>query len=287
MRTTGTPHLRRPVWIAPGVLLFLLASAPARAEQIIDWGSDPILPSELFAEAAGPPAGAAARPDRIRLFRIDPGFLSDPVGLADPDDPGAPDDAPDWLQVSMGADNPFFDLRRPGDPGGVGYYRVHTQVQLLDSGATGCAVGLQAVTPAGEDNAGLEDGPTVVSPSLSLFHTLDDGTAIQGFVGKHVHLDSNLGGRLNQSVQYGMAVQRPLLAAGPDGLGNVYVFMEALGRYRYESQVGAASPNAMELLPGLHWRMAQNWWMSGAVVLPVNTTPTTVNQWQITCRFQF
>src|SRR5207237_911039 len=156
---------------------------------------------------AGP--NGAARPDRIRLFRISPGFLSDPVGLSDPDElPAADDSGPDWLQMSMGPDNPFFDLRRPGDPGGVGYYKVHTQVRLLESTHTGCAVALQAVTPAGREFDGLEDGPTVVSPSVALFHAMDDGTAIQGFVGKHVNLNSNwTGQQLHQSVQYGMAVQ--------------------------------------------------------------------------------
>src|SRR5207302_1631633 len=73
------------------------------------------------------------RPHRIRLFRIEPGFLSDPVGL-EPDDPNEvpPDDGPDWLQLAAGNDNPFFDFRRPGDPGGIGYFKVHGQVQLLD-----------------------------------------------------------------------------------------------------------------------------------------------------------
>jgi len=271
-------------WIVPGAALLLaLCPAALRAEDVIDWGRTPLLPTDLGFDAD---AGAAARPHRIRLFGIMPGFLSDPVGLTDPSDPTAADDGPDWVQVSMGADNPFFDLRRPGDPGGVGYYRIDTQMQLFDSRTTGCAVGLQAVTPAGEDNAGLEDGPTVVSPSLSLFHTLDDGTAIQGFVGKHVHLDSGLGGRLGQSVQYGMAVQRPLLPTA-DGSGSLYVFMEALGRFHYESQAAGAAPHVMEVLPGLHWQVGPNWWMSGAFVLPVNTAPTSVNQWQITCSFHF
>ena len=292
MHTTRTHH-RRAVWIAPGLsLLFLLPAAAARAEEVIDWSRDPILPRDLDAEAGA--AANAARANRIRLFRITPGFLSEPVGLTEPDeatadDPnGSPaDPGPDWLTVTMGPDNPFFDLRRPGDPGGVGYYKVHTQVQLFDSPNTGCAVSCQAVKPAGRDNDGLDDGPTVVSPAVSLFHALDDGTAIQGFVGKHVNLNSNWTGQLNQSVHYGMAVQRPILPAGPDGSGNVFVFVEALGSYRYDAAAVAGTPNALEVLPGLHWQMAPNWWMSGGVVLPVNTAPTSVNQWQITCSFQF
>lgn len=255
---------------------------------MIDWGRDPILPNDLNAEANA--AGAAyARTHRIPLFRIAPGFLSNPVGLTDPDDPSSAvdDSGLDWLQVAMGSDNPFFDLRRPGDPGGVGYYKVNTQVQLFDSPNTGCAIALQAVKPAGRDNNGLDDGPTVVSPSLSLFHALDDGTAIQGFVGKNVNLNTNWTGQLDQSVQYGMAVQRPLLLGAPDGSGNLYIFVEALGRYHYDGTVSPGSQSAWEVLPGLHYRLAPNWWMSGGVVVPITAPRPEANQWQITCSFRF
>jgi len=261
-----------------------------RADEAVDWSSSPILSGDLDAEASAN-AASAARANRIRLFRITPGFLSDPVGLSDPDESASDatpaDSGVDWLSVSMGPDNPFFDLRRPGDPGGVGYYKVHTQVQLFDSPTTGCTVSFQALKPAGRDNDGLDDGPTTVIPSVALFHSLDDGTAIQGFVGKNVNLNTSWTNQLDQAVQYGMAVQHPLTQAGPDGSGNVFVFVEALGRYRYDASTMAATPNAVEVLPGLHWQMAPNWWMSGGVVLPVNTMPTSVNQWQFTCSLQF
>jgi hypothetical protein len=290
MKTTRTHH-RRAVWIAPVFSLLFLPPAVGRAEEAIDWGRDSGPPWNLDSEAA---SANTTRPNRIRLFRITPGFLADPVGLADSDDaqsddPNAlPVDAgADWLNVSMGPDNPFFDLRRPGDPGGVGYYKIHTQVQLFDSPNTGCTVSCQAVKPAGRDNDGLEDGPTVVSPAVSLFHALGDGTAIQGFVGKNVNLNGNWSGQLNQAVQYGMAVQRPLLPPDPSGSGNLFVFVEALGRYHYDATVGSGTGSAMEVLPGLQWQMSSNWWMSGGVVLPMNTAPTSVNQWQITCSFQF
>ncbi len=269
-------------------LLFLLPAA-VRAEEVIDWSRDSVVPLDLSADPTA--STSAVRANRIRLFGMTPGFLSDPIGLSDPDEPAADaaaDAGPDWLTVSMGPDNPFFDLRRPGDPGGVGYYRLHTQVQLFDSPNTGCTVTFQAVKPAGRDNNGLEDGPTVVSPAVSLFHSLDDGTAIQGFVGKNLNLSPSWAGPLDQSVQYGMAVQRPLLSAGPDGSGGLFVFVEALGTYRTDGAPPAVgAPNGLEVLPGLHWQMAPNWWMSGGVVLPMNTTPTSVNQWQITCSFQF
>ena len=249
-------HHRRAAWIAPGLSLLFLLPAAARVEEVIDWGRDSDPAARPDAEAAAASANAV-RANRIRLFGITPGFLSDPVGLSDPDEPAAndPTDAgPDWLTVTMGPDNPFFDLRRPGDPGGVGYYRVHTQVQLFDSPNTGCAVAFQAVKPAGRDNDGLEDGPTVVSPTVSLFHSLDDGTAIQGFVGKNVNLNSNWTGQLDQSVQYGMAVQRPILP-GPDGFGNLFVFVEALGRTT-TTPGGPAPPTAWRCCPDCtgRWR---------------------------------
>jgi hypothetical protein len=297
MHTTPlTPRGRRRA--ARGLaLLSLLAALAGRAagEEVIDWTRPPVLLPNLDLTGAG--AGAAGpRPNRIRLFRITPGFRSDPLGVMDddpasaPDDPTAPhagdDGGPDWVQVWMGPDNPFFDLRRPGDPGGVGYYRVHTQVQLFDSPTTGCAVAFKAVTPAGREFNGLDDGPTVFSPEVSLFHALDDGTAIQGFVGKHVNLNSpRLGNELNHAVQYGMAVQRPLLGPADGAPGNVYWFVEALGRYRYDA-VTAGPLSQWEVLPGLHWQLAPNWWMSGGVVVPVNTD-RPAGHWQFTCSIQF
>jgi len=274
---------------APG-LTFLLLLAPAlQAEEIIDWTHEPLWPRELD---LGPNSAASAfttHNNHIQLFGITPGFLSDPVGLADPTDPpvAADDSGPDWLQVTAGNDNPFFDLRRPGDPGGIGFYKLHTQVQLVDSPNTGCTVALQAVTPAGRESDGVDDGQTVVSPALSLFHSLDDGTAIQGFVGKNVNVGSHWSGQLNQSVRYGMAVQRPLLPAGPNGDANFYVFMEALGHYRYDIVSNPGSPNAVDVLPGVHYRLAPNWWMSGGYIVPVTTAKPDTNHWQITCSFQF
>ena len=283
----------------PGLAALLtLCPAALRAEEMIDWTRDPILPGTLNfgPETAG---GAAADSRRIRLFGITPGFLSDPVGLSDPNDPllaaandpanAATDPGPDWMSLTVGDDNPFFDLRRPGDPGGVGYYRVHSQVQLVNSAHTGCAVALQAVTPAGRENNGLDDGPTVFSPAFSLYHALDNGTAIQGFVGKNLNFSPRWTNQLDQSFQYGMALQHPVLESRSDGIGNVYVFVEALGRYRMDSGDNGASPfGSLDVLPGVHWQLAPNWWMSGGVVVPMTAaTRTETNQWQITCSFQF
>src|SRR5438270_658977 len=78
---------------------------------------------------------------RVRLFRMMPGIPSDPLGLDSGDDLAGPKDdsavaamnrsvfdtgETNWLQIAIGQDNPWFDLRRPGDPGGVGYYRMNS-----------------------------------------------------------------------------------------------------------------------------------------------------------------
>src|SRR5262249_9871036 len=202
-----------------------------------DLKRDPVLPRDLNLDSApAAPGDAPGRPHRFRLFRIQPGFLSDPVGL-DQDDPPSPDGkvpepdgGPEWISVALGNDNPFFDMRQRGDPGGVGFYRVNTQVQLFDSATTACTLALQAYAPAGPQYDGLPEraGPTVVSPALSLFHALADGTAVQGFVGKHLPLANAAAGPLQKAVQYGMALQRPL-AADTDGvLNHLYLYVGAL-----------------------------------------------------------
>src|SRR5207302_168063 len=112
---------------------------------------------------------AAGRAPRFRLFRMMPGFLSDPPGLDSGDDQLAPGEPSSSLlsnkdtesvariQVALGGDNPFFDYRWRGDPGGVGYYRMHSQLQLLDSGSTSLCLNCQAFTPAGLESGGAGD----------------------------------------------------------------------------------------------------------------------------------
>jgi hypothetical protein len=224
------------------------------------------------------------RRHRIRLFRIQPGFLSEPVGIDDDPAPTGPDDGPNWLQLTLGNDNPFFDLRRPGDPGGIGYSRLATQAQLIDTPRTAMAFGLQAVAPAGRESNGVGQGPTVMSPSFGFFHLLDDGTAFQAFLGRNVSLAPRPTGQAYHASQYGLAVQRPLAENVLGCDGHVYWFIEALGRYRYASD---AEPAAVwEFLPGVHWRVGDNVWLSGAYVMPV-ANPSDRHFWQITCSFQF
>ena len=187
----------------------------------------------------------------------------------------------------MGPDNPFFDLRQPGDPGGVGYYRVHTQVQLFDSPNTGYAVSCQAVKPAGRDNDGLEDGPTVVSPGGVAVPLAGRRHGHPGLRRQERQPELELGGSAESvgAIRHGGAASHP--ADGAGRFGQLVRLRGGAGRYHYDAVAGPGTANGLEVLPGLHWQMAPNWWMSGGVVLPVNTAPSSVNQWQFTCSFQF
>jgi hypothetical protein len=278
---------------SPFVLcLWLLCPAAGQAQTTPDWAGKGLWPSPSDPAPSDASQPSRARPPRIQLFRITPAFLTDPVGLdADDPTPSSADNL-DWLQVSLGNDNPFFDFRRPGDPGGVGYYKMHSQVQLYATQTTYCTIGLQAVTPAGLDQDGVADGPTVVIPSVCLYHELEDGTAFQGFLGKNMLLNAALGRPLHYNMQCGFAVQRPLLDTGPDKVGSFYLFLETLGRYRYDATATNVNPNARaavwEMIPGVHWRMTDNVWLSGGMLMPVGAlTSQNSRLWQFTCSIQF
>jgi hypothetical protein len=263
------------------------------------WNANP-LSSGSGSESMPMPMG---RVPRMRLFCIAPGFLTDPLGMQEDECelpgvqsmpgsnlsalPSASADGPEWIQFGMGADNPYFDLRRPGDPGGVGYYRVNTQVALLNSPRTACTLGIQTVTPTGIQFAGMPDGPTVLSPAFSFFHALGDNFAVQGFLAKNVPI-SNADGTcvLQRHVQYGMALQRPLVVAGPDGLRNLFFSFGALGQLQPERDRLGLVPS-YDVLPGLQWHVNDNWWLSSAVLMPVGTVHTAPGQWQLTCSLQF
>src|SRR5262249_37217194 len=146
---------------------------------------------------------------------------------------------------------------------GIGYYRVHSQVQVFDSRTTTVAVGLKAFAPAGAESGGLANGPPVLSPTLSLFQDLGWGTGLHGFVGQHIHAAAGWTDSLDTRGQYGMAwhCAAPGLSAGPDR--GLFLFVEALGRFRYDGDVvGPGRANVWEVVPGVHWRVADSCWLS-------------------------
>lgn len=208
-----------------------------------------------------------SRAARISLFRMPTGFVNDPIGIVNStdEDPAAdngPDDGDRSLQVSFGMHNPFFDLQRSGDPGGVGYYRLYGQYQLFDTGSTAICLGLQALTPAGLDADGVSQGPTILCPHVAWFQELGDGAALQGFVAKNFRANADTIGQFNSGIHYGMAVHYPVLGLCDESNRGLFFFVEGLGRYRYDSSLGPRPAATWEVVPGLHWRARDDFWIS-------------------------
>jgi hypothetical protein len=235
-------------------------AAPAVSDDVANrllFGAEPFQPT------------VTPRTPRISMFHMLPGFLSEPMTILSKDSPVV-DDAdsavPDagagsmeGLVVSMGAYNPYFDLRRPGDPGGVGYNQLHSQLQVVELPSTSVCLGVRAWTPAGLDVGGVQDGPTTVAPGLGVFHDLGYGAGLHGYV------DQNFQGvcKTHGPLQYGMGVQCPLTPWAEPSDGSLYFFVEAVGNYDY---VGASyrqgRPQNWDVVPGLHWRVNDTFSMS-------------------------
>jgi hypothetical protein len=281
---------------AAGLLLVCLAGGLLPAQQ----PDEPLLPRLTDVSRWAAPdtdRPSALRGRFLRFYQMPTPVTADPVGAdldndpippdagaapaADPDDLGLP------VQAALYTDNPYFDFRRPGDVGGRGFYRIHTQLQLFETDTAGCTLGLQAVTPAGQENDGLADGPTLFYPNLALCQELFGGLAVEGFVGKNVRARPGWEDHIGRSLNYGVAVAQPLPCLDTATLPQVHLFVEALGRYRIEGQAGPGGPSVWQLLPGLHWRMGDNWWMSGGVLVPLTPGPRESGLWQVTCSWQF
>jgi hypothetical protein len=215
-----------------------------------------------------PPHRAA----RIPLFRMITGFLSDPLGL-DPDGddpvpifaeqggPGTVGESQSRVQVTVGKDNPFFDFRRHGDPGGIGFYKLHTQYQLVDTGATGLTVGMQAATPAGLEGDGVAEGPTFLSPNLGWFQELGNGAALQAYLCKNIRANPRWLDRMEGGYHYGMAFQYPCPGLCDTPNRGLFFFVEGLGRFRYEDVPNRRNAD-WELVPGLHLKLSDDFWLS-------------------------
>jgi hypothetical protein len=228
-------------------------------------GRDLATPLTLGAEPLETPT--QMRSPRIMMFGMLPGFLSDPVGLNSNDDP--PDVEGNYVSndtsggfsrmtLTFGNDNPYFDLRRPGDPGGVGYVRMHSQLQLIDSATTSVCLGLQAWTPAGLESGGVANGPTTISPGLGVFQDLGNGAGLHGYVGQNFRDGYTKQGPL----RCGMAMHCPLFPWADTDDCPVFLFVQAMGRYDYAGDRQQGRAMNWELVPGVHWRFSDNFWMS-------------------------
>jgi hypothetical protein len=269
----------------------------------------PLLPLDVLYKNCGGNADNSAnrQPLRFPLFRMPAGFLYDPVGLdTDDDNPAAYFDAMQAssssggladlgkdgrLGFALGSDNPYFDFREAGDPGGVGYYRFQTQCLLVDNESTCLSLGVRGAMPAGREGDGVP-GPTVFSPHLACFHELDNGLAFQGFVGKHVPAHAGWTDNLDRGVHYGVALQ----SAVPNFTGglnqDVHLFVEALGKSRRTINGPQDSSSTWGVIPGLHWKLGDNWWMSSGIRVPVGAAPVgsarnETGRLQFTCGWRF
>ena len=203
------------------------------------------------------------------LFQMPARSLDDRVWIASDDDPPGSSDGVDGderFQLWSGWDNPFMDFKQSGDPGGVGYEKLYTQLLLTDYGSGTCHLNCQATEPAGIQFNGVPHGPTVVRPSFSWFHDLAGGATVQSFVGTCTRANLQSMENLNSNVQYGMALQSPL-PVGVDAK-QFFLFVEALGRSRGETLNGQQPPGGWQLLPGLSWQSSQRCWISGGVMMP-------------------
>jgi hypothetical protein len=260
---------------------------------------EPVLPRDLGLNLDGGDALLLSRSSMVRLFRMPTAFPLSPLGL-DADDDLPPNDdkvmgsrdangsSDGRLLLSMGTDNPFFDFRRPGDPGGVGYFKLHSQYLIFDSPNSCFSLGLQAVTPAGQDADGISQGPTIFSPHVACFYDLGGGTALHGFCGKKLRAGPGLSDGLERDLRYGLALQCPLPGlAKESSLPAVHVFFEALGRNRFNGNSAAPPGGRWELVPGIQCRMGQSWWLSGGLLMPLNSPQPDRRLWQLTCSWQF
>ncbi len=288
-------------WLSLILGWMLVSAARAQVPAVRPSAEAPLFRDLALWALAAPAEGLAPPPraPRVRLLRMPAAYLTEPIGLEGDLDPPPDQDAPVKLpfqddvdfgriQVAMGDDRPFFDFRRPGAPGGVGFYRLNTQLSLFEGKNTGCALACQAVTPAGVEWNGVNEGPTFLSPALTLFHHLGDGTALHGFVSTDVRANTTWKDNLGRSVHYGVALQQPVPGLTTDSARGLFFVMEALGRYRDVGEGRPGSPHAWELLPGVHYRLSDDWWLSSGLVVPVGPVRDVgFRQWHFAASWRF
>jgi hypothetical protein len=259
-----------------------------------------LLPADLLWRPTTETSAGSLR-NRVRAFCTPCGCTSDICVRTDAEaeaslDPAlrAGKDVDDILDTRVAMvvvnDNPFFDFRRPGDLGGVGYQRLYSEVELLGTGRGSVALVCHAATPAGRENDGVDGGPTQFSPAVTWLQDLGDGLAIQGFVGKTMRARFRDVDTAPRNLEYGMVVQHPLPVPGvdTDTSARVYLFVETLGRYRFEDSPSGAPPGARwDVLPGIHLQAGENWWLSGGVMFPLGPSRYEGGLWQVTCAWQF
>ena len=92
-------------------------------------------------------------------------------------------------------------------------------------------------------------------------------------------------GVIEGGFQYGVALQQPLSVVASDPGKGLFLFVEAQSRW---SDRDPAATRSWELVPGLHYRVSDNWWMSGGVLLPFGPTRDgSAGHWHLSCQWQY
>lgn len=213
-------------------------------------------------------AALPSRTPRLQFFRMPSAGPGTPLGLYPDEDtppedgknPAAADDGS--MQFVYGAHIPYLDMYRKGDPGGFGFYKVHSQVQIFDVGSTSISAVVQAVTPMGLENGGVNSGKTIMSPALACFQELGDGAALHAFVGQDLCTSARSRDQWQAGCRYGLALQQavPLTARGSDQ--GVFVFVQALGQYQTDTVRADGKTSSLDVVPGIQYRVNGGCWMA-------------------------
>ena len=134
-------------------------------------------------------------------------------------------------------------------------------MQLLDAGSTSFCLNLQAYTPAGQEAGGLATGPTYVIPTLACFQDLGFGTAVHGYFGQNFQANAHWTD-LSPNLQYGMAIQCAVPGMTAKSTQGLYLYLEAIGRYRTDPTQPTGHTALWEFVPGVQMRVNNSCWMS-------------------------
>jgi len=207
------------------------------------------------------------RTARLQLFRMPSGFFAVPLTLVPEDDPptedpfAKTDDDLGFVQVVYGNYVPYLDMPKRGDPGGFGYYNIHSQVQVFDLGPTNVCFAVRALAPMGLQCGGV-NGRTYLAPALACFHDLGDGAAVHAFIGQELCANARFRDQLQTSLRCGVAVQHPLPFTSFNADQGLYVFVQALGQYRTDSSRTDVRSTTWDVIPGVQFRLNNACWMS-------------------------
>jgi hypothetical protein len=119
---------------------------------------------------------------------------------------------------------------------------------------------MKALTPAGVESGGAAEGHTYFLPGIGVFQDLGFGAGLHGYVGQQLCADIH-GATRQAAVECGMALQCQVPGLVELTNNGVYVSVQALGRYGYQSYNDGREMD-LQLVPGVQWRVSENLWMS-------------------------